>query len=467
MRRSPLRFLACAAAASLVPLAACGSDSGGGGGGAAADAECPLGAIDEAAGGPVEITFWHSMPRANEEALQRLTDAFNASQDDVVVSLVNQVTYKDTFDKYRSGLASGQLPDLVQLEDTTLQQVIDTQSVLPAQACIDADDYDLTDFLPAVVDYWTVDGTMWPMPWNVSSPVLYYEKGTFGAAGLDPEDPPATLDEVREYSQQIVDSGAAPAAFGLKIYPWLFEQYLAKSGEEYVNNGNGRDSRATAVAFDDDAGQEYFAWSADMVDAGLAVTNPAEGPSEFDNLLGIRNRRNAMTVDTSAALGTIQQVIASGEAEGLDLGVAPMPGPDGGGVSVGGAGLYIVNESSPAKQEAAWRFTQFLNEPDNIAQWAADTGYLPTRLSSPDNPIIQELWSTDPEYKVAYDQLLGGEQSAAASGPVIGDAQGVRDAVVAAQDAMFAEGADPADALAGAKRAADTAMTEYNDRLGV
>src|SRR5688500_14869079 len=86
---------------------------------------CPLKALDNA-DGPVEITFWHAMTRANEETLIRLTDAFNSSQSQVRVSLVNQTTYEDTVEKFRNALATGDVPDVAQLPETFLQQAIDS-----------------------------------------------------------------------------------------------------------------------------------------------------------------------------------------------------------------------------------------------------------------------------------------------------------------------------------------------------
>ena len=127
------------------------------------------------------------MNRANEDALKKLTDQFNGSQSDVHVTLVNQTAYKDTFEKYVAGLSTGDLPDLVQIQDISLGQMIDTGSVLPAQACVKADHYDLSDHLKRVVDYYTVKGTLWPMPFNVSNPVFYYDQNAFTKAGLDPE----------------------------------------------------------------------------------------------------------------------------------------------------------------------------------------------------------------------------------------------------------------------------------------
>jgi sn-glycerol 3-phosphate transport system substrate-binding protein len=432
--------------------------------------KCPRGAIDKAKSKPVEITMWHSMggARANIDELTGLTDRFNASQSDVHVNLVNQTSYKETFQKFRAGLSSGDLPDLGQFEDTALQQLIDTKAVLPAQACIDAEKYDLSDHLKRVVDYWSVKGTLWPMPFNLSNPVFYYDKAAFRSAGLDPEKPPTTFDEVRSAAEKLKASGVVTkAGMGLKLDAWHLEQWLAKAGDPYVNNGNGRKARATKVEFDNKNGRRIFGFWSGMVRDGLAETNPTEGPSAIDNLIGIGTHSHAMTIDTSAALGTVTQILGTGQYADVEVGVAPMPGPSGnGGILVGGAGLYIVNKSAPEKQEAAWRFAKFLNDPQTQAEWAAATGYIPVRKSAVDLPPIQQRWSQNPGFKVAYDQLTSGVESTASAGPVIGDYQGVRDAVLEAEQGMFTQGTKPATALNQARSNADQAISEYNSRIG-
>jgi sn-glycerol 3-phosphate transport system substrate-binding protein len=450
-------------AALVVPVATAGASSRAQG----ASAKCPLGALKKASK-PVEITFWHSMNRANEETLQRLTDEYNSSQADVKVTLVNQTTYNDTLTKYVAGLSTGDLPDLVQIEDTGLQQMIDTQSVLPAQACVKADKYDLSGHVQRVVDYYTVKGTLWPMPFNVSNPVFYYNKKSFTQAGLDPNKPPTTLDGITAASKKLKDSGAvSKAGFGLKTDPWYLEQWLAKAGRPYVNNANGRKARATAVEFDSKQGLEIFTWLSDMVSSGLAITNSNEGPSQFDNLLGIGNGTNAMTIDSSASLGTISSVLGSGAYPNVELGVGPMPGPVGkGGILVGGAALYISNKSDPAKQAAAWDFSKYLNTAQVQADWAAGTGYVPVVEAATKLPAVQQLWAKDPGYKVAYDQLLTGVNNVATAGPVIGAYKAVRDAVITAEKSMFTQGVKPKVALQAAKAKANPAMVEYNTRVG-
>ena len=304
------------------------------------------------------------------------------------------------------------------------------------------------------------------MPFNVSNPVLYYNKKAFQTAGLDPSNPPKSLDEVKSAAQKLKDSATvSQAGFGMKLDPWYLEQWSALGAKTYVNNSNGRKSRATSTTFDNATGKEIFTFLNDMVKSGLARTNPAEGSSAFDNLLGIGNGNFGMTIDSSAALGTIQQVLASGQYPDVELGVAPMPGPKGkGGVLVGGAANYIVKKSSSEKQAAAWQFAKFLNDPQSQADWSVGTGYVPIRQSAANMSQVQQQWAQSPGFKVAYDQLVGGVANVATAGPVIGDYQGVRDVVLDSEQQMF-NGMSPSAALKQAKQNANGKIEEYNSRV--
>jgi sn-glycerol 3-phosphate transport system substrate-binding protein len=475
MRHSlSLRLLALGAACVLTFAACGGGDDDDGGSGAPPGPEpsdlpeCPVDALDDASG-PVEITMWHSMTRALKDTLDQLTEEFNGSQDRVRVKLVDQTSYSDTRTKYRAALGTDNLPDLVQMEDTALQFMIDSGSALPAQSCIEAESYDTSDHVERVVNYYSVADVLWPMPFNVSNPVLYYDKALFEKAGLDPNDPPATLDEVRTASQAIVDSGAAPFGIALKSESWFLEQWLAKAGATFVNNGNGREERATEVTFGEEPGQEIFAWLEQMARDELLLAVGSQEAS-IDDFLAVGNSRAAMTIQTSAGLGTISLVLGQGEFSHVELGVAPMPGPEGeGGVLVGGAALYISNSSEPEEQAAAWEFTKFLNEPETQAKWSAGTGYLPIRQSATTMEPLAATWEEKPFYRIAYDQLLEGVENVASAGPVIGPygarGEGVRGAVVDALDSVLSQG-QPADAqLQRAVEAANQELADYNERI--
>jgi sn-glycerol 3-phosphate transport system substrate-binding protein len=437
-------------------------DDDAGGGGDLPD--CPVKALDDATQ-PVQITFWHTMQRANETALKELTDAYNASQQKVKVKLVNNSDYDDQQDKYRAGLTTGDLPDLSLQQDIYLQQMIDTQTALPVQSCIDAtDDFDADDFVGTSLAYYSVEDVEWGLPFNLSNPVLYYDKAAFRQAGLDPEKPPATFDELRTAAEKIKASGYN-TGMSLKTDSWQFEQLVANQGAEMVDNGNGRKSRAEAATFDNEAGQQVFELFGGLVADGLATTTPRLGPSQFDNLIGIGTKHHGMTFDTTAALGTILDIFASGQYADVDLGVGPMPGrTDTGGAVVGGAALYI-SAKDPAKQAAAWDYMQYLTSPESQSKWAAATGYIPVRASATELPEVKARWAEVPGFKVAYDQLVSSADNTATQGAVIGDFEGVRDVIEDAENRMYLDKGDPDAALKQAAEKATTVIEDYNDRL--
>jgi sn-glycerol 3-phosphate transport system substrate-binding protein len=475
MTRMRLRATALLLGLLMVAAACGGSDDGGGGGGggdvggdAASDASCPVDAL-EGADGPVEITFWHGMVARNEEILKTLTDEYNSSQDNVRVRLVYQGTYDDTAEKFENGVRSGEgLPQMVQLEETRLQFAIDSGAMLPAQACVDADDYDLSDHLPAVIDEFTVDDALWPMPFNVSNPVLYYLKPTFTAAGLDPEDPPATFDELREASQTIVDTQAAGAGLALELSPWYIEQWFAQENHALVDNDNGRTARAETMDLDSDLGQEIYQYLDELVSDGLA-RSVGRNPRGVDHLLALAQGDAAMTIGSSAAIGPAIAVIRSGEFDltEQDVGIAPLPSPTEdppGGTLVGGASLYLVQEGATDEQQAAsWDFAKYLNDPETQARWS-ETGYVPIRESATELDPVPQLWEQTPGYKVAYDQIRASQTDF--GGPVIGAYFEAREAVVKSLERMFQENQPPEEAVRTADEEAEQQMQDYNSRAG-
>ena len=466
-RKRSRAWLVAAAVALLASACGGGDDDGGGPAGGGDLPDCPVDALDSASSdGPVDITFWHTMTRANEETLVQLTDSFNESQDRVHVNLVNNTSYEDQQEKYRQALGTGELPDLVQHQEIYLQQMIDSQSALPVQSCIDATDYDTSDFVERTLRYYQVEGVQWALPFNVSNPILLYNRNAFVQAGLDPDRPPETLEELRSAAQALKDAGFE-AGMGLKLDAWHLEQFLALQGETFVNNGNGREDRATEVTFDNDAGEEIFTYLAGLVDDGLAITTPRDGPGQFDNLLGVGGERWGMTIDSSATLGTIFDLLSGGQYANVDPAVGPLPGRnEDGGVLVGGAGLYI-SATEPARQAAAWEYMAYLTSPESQSIWSAGTGYIPVRQSATEQPEIQQRWAEVPGFRVGYDQLVAGAENDATAGAVMGDMFGVRTAIEEAENRMFLEHQDPAEALADAADAANQVIQDYNDRIGV
>jgi sn-glycerol 3-phosphate transport system substrate-binding protein len=434
---------------------------------------CPTAAL-AAAKGPVELTFWHGMNGPLADELQKLTDGYNAGQTKVHVTLI-QSSYEQTIDKYLQA-GQGSRPDLVQMPEYMVQTMVDSRSTVPVEACIKSSGYDTTAFLPTGLGAYATQGVQWSIPFNISNPVLFYNKKKFVAAGLDPNKPPVSLDEMRADSDAIVKSGAA--IYGLALDSgfdsgggWYIEQWFAKAGEFYADNQNGRTARATKVLYNNPTGVSLLTLLQSMINDGLAVNVGDNSTSGFDNLLKLADKDApaAMTIATSASIGPVLAVLNGGQFPQIgneDVGVAPMPGPDGKpGALVGGASLWVVDSGDDVRTAATWDFTTYLTAAQQQSQWSSATGYLPVRTDALTLDPLKTTWATDPRFKVPYDQLLSSPEVPTSVGPIVGPLREVRTVTAQGVAAIFG-GADVATTLTASAAQADALIADYNSRNG-
>jgi sn-glycerol 3-phosphate transport system substrate-binding protein len=485
MSTSPtLRRLAPALLAVAALLgAACGSSESGSGGGPSgtqvALPPCPLDALDQAQG-PVEVTLWHFLSGKTGETLQKLADQYNASQSKVHVRVESQGTSNDElFKKYQAGIKTRDLPAIAVMDDTVTQQVVDSGTVLPAQSCIDATHTDMSDFLQSGRDYYTVDGVLWPASLNLSGALLYYNRGQFRKAGLDPDTAPGTLAQVREDAQKIKDAGVVDQPVVLKVSSPLIEMWLTGAGQPIVDNDNGRgDGTTDAAAFDTDKTVELYRWIDDMKNDGLLQVIP-DTPGQINHYLAMAQQTASMTIETSTAatsieafLGgnlnpdTVQGGIDAGNVDvnALDIGAAPVPGIDAPGrLQMGGGAWYITDTTPPAVQAAAWDFITFFNSLESQVTWNIDASYLPYRNAATKDPRVVADWTTTLSGRwlaMAYDELLNGVDPAF-PGPLMGPYEQFRAAIRSSIDAMVFKGTSPDAAVTQASDETTAALQQY------
>ncbi len=423
--------------------------------------------------GPVAITFWHSETASGQENLQKLVDRFNASQDRVRVQAVYQGNEVELAHKLILGMPTGDVPAVAYSFEIFTQTLIDSGQVVPIQRFIDRDGYDLSDFAPAVLAYYSYGGTLYAMPHGVTVPLLFYNKVPFREAGLDPEKPPRDLEEMKSVSERLLQrdgsGNVTRAGTALEIEAWYLEFELAGANQPYVDNDNGRGGPATAATFDNDAGRTVFAWWHDMVDQGLAI-NIGRDPTHAQGLLALGAKRAAMTLSSSGALRSVVDVLASSGIQGVDLGVAPIPGIPGavaeGSPGVYGRGLWIMGARPQAEQEAGWTFIKWLLEPEQQAEWFAGSGYLPVRISAYDQPAAKDIIARYPLFQVPADLLPKTPATSVAIGPLLGPFLEERDIVIGAIESMVAGNASAEEAMKSAVQGADAAIADYNSRMG-
>jgi sn-glycerol 3-phosphate transport system substrate-binding protein len=421
----------------------------------------PIGAAAASKSKPVSITLWHSMTSANLAALVALTNSFNRSQGDIRVNLVNQDSYASTLSEYTRATSTGTLPDLVQMDGGYLQQLIDSRRIVPVQEAIEADGYDISDFVVAALESFRVSDAIWAIPFNCSVQVLYYDKAALRRASLDPDSPPQSMTEMIDASKSIVSHGSEKFGMSLKMAIANFDQWVALGGQTIVNNANGRDARATAVNLQS-AGTNVFSWLSEMFKNKFAQAIP-QGSS--NNLLAIGNQVAPMTIDSSESLGTVTQILRGYDA--VDLAIAPVPNvlaPAGtGGVVAQGGGLHLVHGSSPARLDASWQYAKFLASASSQTSWAAKTGFIPVRKSASQMPPVATAWAATPGFRVAYEQLLSSPGTPVTSVPVVGAATQLISSFETAM-ANLAAGKSPGAELFRAVEQSNSAIAAYNAR---
>ena len=450
------------------------------GGGEAALPDCPLDALDEATG-PVEITLWYGgIGGVTKETMENMVDAFNASQDQVKVTASDQGnSYAEVYRKFESAASANtdQLPDIVLLENTQLQVLADGGLILPAQSCMEAVHYEITDIEPAVRSAYSVDGVLYPGYANVSSQVLYYNKAHWVDAGLDPAAPPQTLEEIDEQAKKLKAAGVSERPFAFKISATVFENWLSGDGVDVVNNNNGHDGQATEATFDTPEARETLALLQRMNDEGL-VNVFASTEGGVDQYLALATQQSSMLIETSGAAVNIAEALG-GNLTAADVGIdfdaslvdrtqlvpgtGKFPGLQAAGqVHPGGGGFFMVDTAPPEEQAGSWQFLEFMLQPENAKEWHTHGSYLPIVKSVGDEPDVQAFWKDEVAgvlLKTAVDQLADADPDE--PGPLIGPYADFTDHLENAIEGVLLSGADVEDALGTAQDEVTASLDRY------
>lgn len=348
-----------------------------------------------------EISFWHSMGGVNGQALDTLVKKFNDENEyGITVKAQYQGEYDDSLNKLKSSQIGNMGADLVQVYEIGTRFMIESGWIIPMQQMIDADNYDLSQIEPNLAAYYTIDDRLYSMPFNSSTPIMYYNKEMFEKAGIT--EIPDSLEGIEAIGEKLLNEGGAGQVISLGIYGWFFEQFIGKQGLEYANNGNGRTEPATAVAFDENGAAENIltAWKS-LYDKGYA---PNVGKGGDAGLADFSAGKSAITLGSTASLKQILQDV-NGKFE---VGTAYFPkvkSTDEGGVSIGGASLWALNNNDPKKTRATWEFVKFLISPESQAYWNAQTGYFPVTTAAQEEPVFKENVEKYPQFQTAIDQL--------------------------------------------------------------
>lgn len=339
---------------------------------------------------PVTITFWYALGGSKGKTFEAMVEEFNKTNPDgITVEAIYSGKYGETAQKVIAAIASDTLPNGGVIPAGPLWTGREGNYKI-AEYVKGPDGLDMDDFWPVLWTYNEYDGKVCSLPFNNSTPVMYYNKDLMKKAGLDPEKPPQTWDELKSMAKQIVEKVTGePKTWGVDTSSpdWILKALIIQNGGKIMNDD------ATEPLFASEAGYEALSWWKSLVDEGLMPAAQHKGARD----LFIAGHLGFLYSST----GSVGKVMGGAQ---FDWGTAFLPKKVKYGATVGGAALTLF-PSTKEKEDATWKFLKWLLSPENTAKWTVATGYVPVRKSILQSPEVQELFKEHPQYRAGFEQL--------------------------------------------------------------
>jgi sn-glycerol 3-phosphate transport system substrate-binding protein len=310
-----------------------------------------------------------------------------AAQGGPRVQLVDAgANYEELAQKFNAALSGGDLPDVVVVSDVTWFNFALNEAIAPMDDLWAAAGVDAAGYVDSLREDYLFNGRHYALPYSRSTPLFYYNKAMWSAAGL-PDRGPQTWQEFAEWAPRLAaaNPGLAPMTVpdGRNYLDWYFQGMIWTFGGAY-----SREWEPTFTAPESlDAGR----FLQDQVRQGhISISNDA------NNQFGAGQA--ASLLQSTGSLGEL------GEIAGFEFGTAFLPGPQP-GCPTGGAGLAIVNGISDERKQAAMRLIAFLTNTENTVTFTQATGYMPVRKDAVEHPTTQAYLAQNPNARTALEQL--------------------------------------------------------------
>ena len=351
-----------------------------------------------------EIQFWHSMEGALGERVNALVKDFNASQSDYQVKASYKGNYGESMNAGVAAFRAGNAPDILQVfEVGTATMMAAKGAIQPVQEMSEkvGKPINPADFLGAVAGYYSSnEGKLISMPFNSSTPVLYYNKDAFKKAGLDAENPPKTWQEVHEAAKKLRESGQE-CGYTSSWPSWiLLENFAAWHNIPFASENNGFGGPNARLQLDNPLFLKHMTFLADMSKDG---TFSYGGRGDTANALFTSGKCGMFT----GSSGNRANIIKTGEFE---FGTSSLPyysdvqGAPQNSI-IGGASLWVFAKKSDDVYKGVTEFFHFISSPEQAAAWHQDTGYVPVTKAGFEMTKDSDFYTQNEGADVAVKQL--------------------------------------------------------------
>ena len=411
--------------------------------------------------GKTKIVFWHSMNGVNGDEINRITSEFNASQSAVELELIFKGTYPDTLTAAIAASRAGQAPNIVQVFE------VGTGTMLAAGPAVKqiwqlvqetGVKIDPKAYLEAVRGYYSLaDGRMGSMPFNSSTPVMWYNTDAFEASGLDPAKPPQTWQEfvlaARALKAKWASKSQDRMASTTDWLTWIhLETYSAIHNLPFATKADGFEGLDTKLTVNGPAQVKHIQRLLDMAKEGTfryTGRDGTPGPVFYSG-------KAAIGFGSSAGRGDIVRNAQFKWAAAMlpyDPEIIKSPNNS----IIGGASLWPMTAPGrkPAEYKAVAAFLQFIGKPDQDAMWHQKTGYVPVTLAGYELSRQQGYYDKNPGADIAIKSLTRGKVTENSKGLRLGRLPEIR-------NILYEEIEKALQGQQNAKQALDTSVARGN-----
>lgn len=341
-----------------------------------------------------ELTMYYPIAVGGKltEVVDGIVADFEAENPDIKVNAIYSGNYDDTRVRALSALASGDPAQLAVMFSIDAYDLIEQDLVMAFDDISGVDKSWLNSFYPALMANGNIEGKTWGIPFQRSTIVAYYNKDLFRAAGLDPEAPPTTWDEIISMGKTLTKDGT----YGLMIpstgYPyWMFQALAIQNGKEVMSNDG------LTTFFDDGTVIDTLDfWKSLSTEHGIMP----EGTVEWGTL-----RQAFLEGKTAMMWHSTGNLTAVKNNASFDFGVAELPANVRKGSPTGGGNFYVFKDTSAEERSAALKLIEFMTSPEQAAAWSIATGYMGVSPAAYETEALKNYTVEFPPALVARNQL--------------------------------------------------------------
>lgn len=407
----------------------------------------------------LKFEYWYGLGGYLGEVVQKTCDRFNASQDTYEIVCVGQEGYANAVQNTIAAFRAGKHPTIVQAYDAGTADLMMSGEFYPVhQMMADYDiEIDWADYFPGIANYYAAsNGDMVAMPFNSSTPMMYYNIDDLAAAGWT--EPPATWEQFEQMLRDMEVAQPDKCHYGYAPSTWVdLEQFSMAHGIPVASNNNGYDGLDAEYVYNTTLHAKHMENLKKWYDEGLLEIKTSQG--------GLNTRDAFAQGICSIHFGSIagHQTVHNTADDAMNWHVAMIPvyeGTERKNTVVGGAALWVLSGKTEQEYRGAAEYLKFLATPESALFWSTNTGYIPVTNSGYQKMLADGFYDNAP-YKgreIAIASLTYSDVTPLTRGIRLGGFIQARKEWVAEVEAAFAGQKTMQEAL-------DTAVARSNKVL--